>query len=561
MSSASLLGPDGRELPPSRRPAGSRMALNGTSWTPHDAADVSGQHMAAWQPQMWSPDGEVNMYRDRIVSRVQDLVRNDGWASGGVTRILDAAIGGSFRPIAKPDYRALAAYTGNTAFDVVWATEYARAAGVAWRTWSDGPGHYCDAARKMTGSQIMRVNFRHKLVDGDALALPLYLPDRLGPGRSHFATTIQTINPDRLSNPQQRFDTLTVRGGVEIDGYGAATAYHIRKGYLTDYFSAGQSVTWERITREDAYGRPRVVHDFDVDRGGTNRGGAGILGPVVQRLKMLIKYDGTELDAAIINAIFGAYVTSPFDREMVGEALGENASDDESGLGRYQDMRSAFHRERPAVLGSSRIPVLFPGESINTVAANRPATNFAAFEGAVLRNVASAMGLSYEQLTQDYSQSNYSSSRAATVELWKTMSRRRHDFGSGFASPIFGCVLEEAHDKGDLPLPTGAPPFYEYRGPYGRCHWIGPGRGWVDPVAERQGSVMAMEAGLSTLEIEAAENVGADWEELLDQRQIESEAFKLRGLVMPVWGTPEPGKDAGDKPSPPKKPETSSSGG
>jgi capsid protein len=38
--------------------------------------------LANWQPALWSPDNEINIYRDRIVSRMRDLVRNDGWASG-----------------------------------------------------------------------------------------------------------------------------------------------------------------------------------------------------------------------------------------------------------------------------------------------------------------------------------------------------------------------------------------------------------------------------------------------------------------------------------------------
>src|SRR5260363_116602 len=49
---------------------------------------------------------------------------------------------------------------------------------------------------------------------------------------------------------------------------------------------------------------------------------AGVLTPVLQRMKMLIKYDSTELEAAIVNAIFGAYIESPYDPQLVEEALG-----------------------------------------------------------------------------------------------------------------------------------------------------------------------------------------------------------------------------------------------
>src|SRR6185312_6111790 len=134
---------------------------------------------------------ELNMYRDRIVSRVRDMVRNDGWASGAVTRILDNAVGANLRPIAKPDYRFLAAATGLKTFDHEWAKDFARAVDANWRSWADDElGHYCDASRNMTFGQMLRLGFRHKLVDGDALGVMQWLPDRVGYGRARYATAV-----------------------------------------------------------------------------------------------------------------------------------------------------------------------------------------------------------------------------------------------------------------------------------------------------------------------------------------------------------------------------------
>src|SRR5215813_10326842 len=84
-----------------------RALSGGIGDPPYDAANIRDQHFATWQPWLYSPDAELNIYRDRIVSRVRDLVRNDGWASGTVTRILDNAIGPRLRPISKPDYKFL----------------------------------------------------------------------------------------------------------------------------------------------------------------------------------------------------------------------------------------------------------------------------------------------------------------------------------------------------------------------------------------------------------------------------------------------------------------------
>jgi lambda family phage portal protein len=498
---------------------------------PYDAADMTGDHMAGWQPYLWSPDSEFNIYRDRIVSRIRDVARNDGWAAGGITRILDNAIGANFRPIPKPDYRALAALTGNKAFDAKWADEFGRAASANYRSWANDPNRYCDAQRALSLQQIYYVAFRHKLVDGDAVAYLPWLPERIAPGKSRYATAVQLIDPDRLSNPQSRFDTATLRGGVEVDSWGAALAYHVRKAHVGDWWAAADSVTWERIPRETEWGRPVVVHDFDHERAGQHRGGKGVLTPVLQRLKMLIRYDGAELDAAIINAIFAAYIESPFDQSFVEQALGDEASDVLKG---YQGLRSDFHDERRLMLGNARLQTLFPGEKVGSVAANRPSGSFEPFERAVLRNVASGMGISAQQLSQDWSDVNYSSARAALLESWKTMTRRRADFATGFSQLVYCAFLEESMERDEYPMPTDAPDFMEARAAYSSCLWIGPGRGWVDPVAEKQGAVLGLDAALSTHEAECAEQ-GLDSEEVLDRRQIERQQFIDRNLPFPVW--------------------------
>ena len=540
MSAVALLGPDGRPLPPAaprgnpnpRRP----QALNGGrgnyGGAPYDAADIHGQHMAAWTPPLWSADGELNPYRDRIVSRVRDMVRNDGWASGAVTRIVDNAVGPNLRPLSKPDYRFLAHYTGNAAFDATWAKEFGRAVDANWRSWANDEQLYCDAGRTSTFGQLMRTAFRHKIVDGDALAVMLWLPDRIAKGRARYATAVQLVDPDRLSNPQQLFDSETMRGGVELDARGlAAVAYHIRKAHAGDWWSAAKSLTWERVPRETKWGRHIVVHDFDSDRASQHRGGAGIFAPVLQRLKMLAKYDGVELDAAVINAIFAAYVESPFDPELVKDAL----SDGEE-IGAYQQGRSEFHDEKPLMLGGARIPVVYPGEEIKTVAPVRPNSNFAAFEGAVLRNVASGLGLSDQQVSNNYGSVNYSSARAALLEAWKTLNRRRDDFSHSFAGPVRSNWLEEAMVVDDLPLPRGVVPddYTECRAAYSRCRWLGPPMGWVDPVAERTGVVLGLDAALGTLEDSCAEQ-GQDWEENVEQRAYEIERFKALGIPLPEW--------------------------
>lgn len=91
--------------------------------------------------------------------------------------------------------------------------------------------------------------------------------------------------------------------------------------------------------------------------------------------------------------------------------------------------------------------------------------------------------------------------------------------------PVFELWLEESVNRGLIEAPN----FYEKKAAWCRCKWIGPGRGWVDPVKEAQASQIRMESGLSTLEDECASQ-GLDWEEVLMQRVRELKRMRELGL-------------------------------
>ena len=511
---------------------------------PYQAANIQTKEMGDWLPWIRSPDSEINQFRDRMVARSRDLARNDGWASGGITRILDNTVGAHMRLSANPDYRALSMKAKG--FDAQWADEFRRAAEALWRGYSEDLGHHNDVTRQLTISQQLRLALRHKLVDGEDLVVSYWLPERVGRGGAQYCTSFLVVDPDRLSNPYGMVDSKLIRGGVEIDDYGVPLAYHIRKAHQNDAYNAVESMEWERVIREDADGWRRVIHDFERDRAGQNRG-IGIFTPVLGHAKMLAKYYGIELQAATVGAMFGTYVTSPYDPAMIEAAMDTDSND----LGFYQGLRADWSKERPAMMDGVRIPTLAPGESINAVGAAHPHDGFGEFAHEMLRSIAAALGVSAEQITQDWSKTNYSSARAALLESWKTLTRRNTEFKVGTATPMYACWLQEAMERGDLPLPHGAPDYIDAATAYSRCDWLGVARGWVDPVKEKQGAILGLDGGLSTLKRECAEQ-GLDWEEVIHQRSIEVKHFKEMGLPPPRWF----GDGAEDASTPQEKPES-----
>jgi capsid protein len=125
------------------------------------------------------------------------------------------------------------------------------------------------------------------------------------------------------------------------------------------------------------------------------------------------------------------------------------------------------------------------------------------------------------------------------------MRRRRDDYAAGFAHPIWTAWVEEAFDADDLPLPAGAPEFLECRHAYARARWLGPGRGWVDPVAEKEGAILGIAAGLSSQQEEIEENVGRDLEEILDEQAEARQLYAERGMDYPDFGAMKPSVKSG----------------
>lgn len=507
-----------------------------TGW-PYDASALSGSEIGDWVPFLQSPDSEITYNADIMRARSRDIIRNNGWAAGSITRIADGMVGNNFHVIPQPNWRVLQRAYG-PAFDATWASEFRAEVIAEWRMWAEDPNFYCDAQRSMSVTQLFYLAARHKLADGDSLVMPLWMDERLGFGAARYNTALQVIDPDRLSNPFDYPDTHNMRNGVEVDDDQAPIAYHIRRAHQNDYYDASLSVIWDRFDRQTAWGRPLVVHDCDRDRAAQHRG-LGILTPVLTRFKMLAKYDQVALQAAVMRTLVGFFIKSPFDPDQVREAMDLGNSDKRMALSAYQTMRNSLSDRDSLMMNGAHMPILGPGESIEKADARGEADDFDSFEHTFLRSIAAATGESAEEISKDYTKTNYSSARAALLSTWRRMMTRRSGFTTGTATPVYNCILEEMFDRpgvlSSMPHGVGVEDFIGMRAAFARCKWIGPGRGWIDPVKERAGELMGLDSGFGTLQQTCADVAGEWWQDVADERSAEEEYWKKTGMTRPAW--------------------------
>jgi lambda family phage portal protein len=470
-----------------------------TADSSHMGASVHLREIASWQPGYGSADADTLPDLSMLLSRSRDLERNNGIADGGAQTLSDNIVGTGLTLRPDPDYTEL----GKTK---EWAQDWSRRTASLWR--SHAGSVEVDAARSLNFAGLCTQALRGAISNGDAIALPLWVPRQ----SSRFSTCLQLIESDRLSNPYGQIDSTHLRGGIELDDRGAPQAYWIRKQHPGDIYLSFLSPKiweWDRIPAETSWGRQRVLHLHDKERTGQTRG-KPLISSVIPQFKMLDHYERTELQAAVVNAMIAAFIETPLDSATMAEMMG---ADTESP--KYQAYL-AQRREYVAPLkGGAIIPVL-PGDKITPFTPGRPAAAFGPFTENIARRIGLAYGLPYELLMKDWSKTNYSSARAAVLEAWRFFLGRRKWLADYLATPYYDLWLEEAVNLGLI----DAPGFYTHRFAYSRCRWIGPGRGWVDPVKEVQAAQLRVDGYFSTLERECAEQ-GLDWEEVLEQRAAE----------------------------------------
>lgn len=480
-------------------------AMPGTDMTAYRGAAYDDPAFSGWHTPHLSADAALLPEVEELRARSQDLGRNSLLGSTIQTH-KDNIVGSVLRLSSQPDLRLLG-----------WSHEQGRAWGnqveAQFRSWADTTD--CDAARSSTLLGLTLQQLAAAALNGDALALPLWLPRADSP----WSTRLMLIESERLSTPIGLEHRPDIRSGIEQDRYGAMVAAHITRSHPGDTAIGpqGNYLQWDRIPAFTPWGRRRVLYLHDKDRVGQSRG-KPLVAAVMREFHMADQYANNELAASVANSLVAAFLESDLDQESAARLFGEDPRREWNRS--LSEARGSMSRLR----GAAVIP-LPVGAKVSSLAPGRPNPAFEAFMISSERRIAASMGLPYELFMKDFSKSNYSSARAALLEAWRYFHGRRRWLVDTWLRPVFELWLEEAVNAGVIE----APDFYRLRYAYCRCRFVFGGRGWVDPVKEAQAAILRLNAGLSTLEAECAEQ-GLDYEEVIEQRRTEQTMLSAAGL-------------------------------
>lgn len=472
-----------------------------------------------WNPAIISPDRQINGVKDTADARSRDMVQNDGYAMGAVHTHRDSIVGTQFRLNAQPDYEVLGA-------DESWAVEFQRVVESRFNLMADSQECWFDASRLNTLTGLVRLGVGGFLMTGEVLATAEWLnKEKSRP----FSTAIQMVSPTRLSNPNGTQDTSTLRRGVSRDANGRPLGYNFRVAFPTDYYDAQDSMTWRYVLAAKPWGRKQVIHIVEQLQPDQTRGVSDMVS-VLKQMRMTKKFNDVVLQNAVVNASYAAAVESELPSDVIFSAMGAGQAGFGDMLGQYMTALNAYVGDSKHIaIDGVKMPHLFPGTKLSLKPMGTPGGIGSAFEESLLRHIASPLGLSYEQLSRDYSKTNYSSARASMSETWKFMQSRKKSVADRMATSIYTLWLEEEINAGNVPLPPGkdASIFYDpvMREALCACDWIGASRGQIDELKETQAAVLRINSGLSTYEKECA-RLGEDFRKIFRQRSRENRLMK-----------------------------------
>jgi lambda family phage portal protein len=502
-----------------------------------EGAERTSRETYNWQPAVISPDRQINPVKEMADARARDMVQNDGYAMGAVYTHRDSIVGSQYRLNAQPNYKLLGA-------DETWAEEYQEVVEGEFNLLAESEEGWFDASHANTFTGLVRLAVGGFLMTGEVLGTAEWKRDVGRP----FKTAIQMVSPTRLSNPDMMQDDKFLRRGVKRDMYGKAVGYYIRTTHPGDFFwDLSDEMKWVYVPATKPWGRPQVIHIIEQLQPDQTRGVADMVA-VLKQMRMTKKFSDVVLQNAVVNASYAAAIESELPREVVFGALGAGQQEFAGTLSSYMNALSSYVGASQNIqIDGVKLPHLFPGTKLNLKPMGTPGGVGTDFEDSLLRHIAAGLGVSFEQLSRDYSKTNYSSARASMTETWKFMQSRKKVVADRFANHVYRLWLEERINAGAIPLPRGAGPeiFYDpiKRAALTSCEWIGASRGQIDELKETQAAVMRIKSGLSTYEKECA-RLGEDFRRVFAQQAREKHLMERYGISFNTEATKPGGNEA-----------------
>lgn len=425
-----------------------------------------------WHAPDTGPQAEIEPALALMRARARQMVRDNPYAARAVAVLVAHQVGaGIAARIASPRIQAL------------------------WDAWA----RRCDHAGLHDLGGLMALAARARSEGGEALIRLRVVSQAEARRRGlppQVPLTLEVLEGDMLP----LHTTLLPPGGnrivqgVEFAPDGSRVAYHLRRQH------PGETGAWAPSAHElERVPADQVIHLFRVLRPGQVRG-VPDLAPVLLRLKMLDDYEDAALAGAKIQSLLSVFFTSNDPIEVAPDRGASAAT--------------------PATLD------LYPGSAHNLPVGVEPKflqpTGAGPFEPYALHQLMAAavgFGVTYDQLTGDLRQANYSSLRAGKIEFRRMIEQDQWlMLVPRMCEPIWRAFADLAAVGGAFDAPPDV-------------QWQPPRFEMIDPAKEIEAALVAVRAGFETWD-QAVASFGYDPEHQAEEIAHVNARFDALGLIL-----------------------------
>lgn len=436
---------------------------------------TTGRRSYGWRVAGTDANTEIATARPRLRNISRDMVRNNPIAGRIVQVIRQNVVGAGIVPAVKSSSKArqerirklIARHLETTAFDVTGRLNLYGIQGLVM-------GGVVESGEMLV---------RRRWVSDRRLALPFQ---------------VHVLEPDYLDST---VDGVLLNGNVAINGieYDVRTKKRVAYHLYDEHPGALRTAISQTTTRVPA---ADVIHVYRADRGGQERG-VTWFHPVILRMRDLADFVDAQLMRQKIAACFAAFVTSDADPSLPP--------------GFEKDQRTGHPLE---TMAPGMIEYLRNGEKVEF--GDPPQVgDFDPYLRTSLREIATGVGITYESLTGDLSQVNYSSGRMGWIEFQRSIDDWRWNM---LIPHLCTGIAEWTLEAIGIMAPGGI-------GEYDAIGWTPPRREMINPKEEVPTSRDTIRSGLNSWQDEVRtlgrdpEIVAAEIAE--DQKLFDSLGIKL----------------------------------
>jgi lambda family phage portal protein len=404
-----------------------------------------------WIPRRSGASANADHYADGAMlrARARSLVQNNPYAAKALNAIVSNTIGEGILPKSRAaDERTRAT------LDELWER---------WVPVADADGHTdflgieARACRAMEQDGEVLVRFRARK-PSDGLPVPLQ---------------VQLLEIDYLDLTKNGSTKSggQIISGVEIDTIGRVVGYWLFDAHPGDAGRGGMlgSLTSKR------YDATNIVHLFAPERPGQARG-ITRFAPVIARLRDLAIYEDAELARKQNEALMSVFITGDGADFAIPEEGGSQTE-------------AATKARLIGELGTLRPGGVMATNGQNvTIAEPKPAPGYADYLRMQLYAVAAGLGVTYEMLTGDLSQVNFSSARLGTLEFRRHCEQRQwHCLVPKLCTRTWQRFVDASVLAGDIQRPDYA------------VEWTTPKWDYVNPLQDVEADAAEVASGLGSL--------------------------------------------------------------